>query len=175
LAQILSYVPYGMSAATAQRMAALAGAHERDRLQRLVSRTTLVTGGLAVLGAVLMTILAVPLLSLFGNDFAIGSDAVAILCGGLALACLLGPGEDVLNMLGHERAASVSIGIALVVNIGLNFTLIPLAGPIGAAIASASALAVRGLLMAVLAYRRLGLLLPIGSGLFERRARQRHA
>ncbi|ODT65260.1 MAG: hypothetical protein ABS75_32270 [Pelagibacterium sp. SCN 63-23] len=163
LAQILAYVPYGMSAATAQRMAALAEHDERDSLARLVARTTLVSGGLATLGALAVTILAVPLLTMFGPDYAGAAGLVPVLCGGIAAACLLGPGEDVLNMLGQERLASLSIAVALAVNIGLNFTLIPQMGPMGAAIASAVALILRGLLMAIFAYQRLGLLLPFGA------------
>lgn len=175
LAQILAYVPYGMSAATAQRMAALAETHERSNLQSLIGKTTLVAGGLAALGAVAMAILAVPLLSMFGPDFAAGAYLVPILCSGIAVACLLGPGEDVLNMLGHERLAAISIAVALSVNIGLNFSLIPQFGPLGAAVASATALALRGVLMAVFAYRQLGLRLPFGADLLVNVGERRNA
>jgi len=175
LAQILAYVPYGMSAATAQRMAVLTGKDEREQLGQLIARVTLVSGGLATLGALSMTILAGPLLSMFGADYAGGAGLVLMLCGGIAMACLLGPGEDVLNMLGQERLASLSIALALAVNIGLNFTLIPQLGPMGAAIASAAALTVRGVVMALFAYGRLGLFLPFGAGLFANRGMRRHA
>lgn len=172
-AQILAYVPYGMSAATAQRMAALAGAHERDLLQRLITQTTIVSGGLTTIGALLMVVLAGPLMSLFGASYSEAAHLIPVLCAGIALACLLGPGEDVLNMLGQERAASVSIIVALCLNIGLNFVLIPSFGPTGAAVASATALAARGILMAFFARRRLGLSLVIFSDLrFKARGEQ---
>ncbi len=163
LAQVLTYIPYGMSAVTAQRMAALAESHERGRLQALINHTTLVSGGLAVLAALGMTVLAPYLLALFGSDYAEAAPWVAILAGGIAFACLLGPGEDTLNMLGQERAGFTCIAMALAVNLALNLLLVPSMGPVGAAWASAVALATRGLLAAGFAKRNLNLYLPLGA------------
>lgn len=163
LAQVLTYIPYGMSAVTAQRMAALAESHERGRLQALIDQTTLVSGGLAVLAALAMAVLAPYLLALFGSDYAQAAPLVAILTGGIAFACLLGPGEDTLNMLGEERAGLTCIMAALTVNLALNLLLVPRMGPAGAAWASAIALATRGLLAAGFAKRNLNLYLPLGA------------
>ena len=163
LAQVLTYIPYGMSAVTAQRMAALAESHERGKLQALINHTTLVSGGLATLAALAMAVLAPYLLALFGSDYAQASPWVAILAGGIAFACLLGPGEDTLNMLGQERAGLTCIAAALAVNLTLNLLLVPRLGPLGAAWASALALATRGLLAAGFAKRNLNLYLPLGA------------
>lgn len=163
LAQVLTYIPYGMSAVTAQRMAALAESRERGQLQALINHTTLVSGGLAILATLGMTVLAPYLLVLFGNDYAQAAPWVAILAGGIAVACLLGPGEDTLNMLGQERAGLTCIAAALAVNLALNFLLVPSLGPVGAAWASALALATRGLLAAGFAKRNLNLYLPLGA------------
>jgi O-antigen/teichoic acid export membrane protein len=66
----------------------------------------------------------------------------------------------VLNMLGEERVCSIGFLLALIVNLALNFALIPLFGLAGAAIATLSALALRGALLAAIARHRLGLVLP---------------
>lgn len=163
LAQVLTYIPYGMSAVTAQRMAALAASRERRQLQALIDHTTLVSGGLATLAALGMAVLAPYLLALFGSDYAQAAPLVVILAGGIAFACLLGPGEDTLNMLGQERAGLVCIAAALAVNLALNLVLVPRLGPAGAAWASALALATRGLLAAYVAKRNLDLYLPLGA------------
>lgn len=163
LAQVLTYVPYGMSAVTAQRMAALAEKHEREQLQGLINHTTLVSGGLATLAALCMAVMAPYLLALFGSDYTQAAPLVAILAGGIAVASLLGPGEDTLNMLGQERAGFACIAAALAVNLALNLLLVPSMGPIGAAWASALALATRGLLAAGFAKRNLNLYLPLGA------------
>lgn len=163
LAQVLTYIPYGMSAATAQRMAALAEARERGQLQTLINHTTLVSGGLTLLTALVMAVLAPNLLTLFGSEYAQAAPLVAILAGGIAFACLLGPGEDTLNMLGQERAGLACMAAALAVNLALSLFLVPRMGAAGAAWASAIALATRGLLAAGFAKRNLNLYLPLGA------------
>jgi O-antigen/teichoic acid export membrane protein len=163
LAQVLTYVPYGMSAVTAQRMAALAEGRERGQLQALINHATLVSGGIATLAALAMVVLAPYLLALFGSEYAQAAPLVAILAGGIAFACLLGPGEDTLNMLGQERAGLACIVAALAINLALNLLLVPGWGPVGAAWACAVALATRGLLAAGFARRNLNLYLPLGA------------
>lgn len=162
LAQILSYVPYGVSAATAQKYAALAATGDLGRLQTLIGAATALSTGLALAGALFLWLFAGPLLTLFGSGYEAATAVVPILCLGIVLACALGPGEDVLTMMGAERLCALAFALALVVNIGLNFALIPTMGMAGAAMASAAALAVRGILLAVFAYGMLGMVLPAG-------------
>ncbi len=168
IAQILTYVPYGMSAATAQRMAALAEPHERLQLQALIGRATILSGGLAMLGAAILSTFAAPLLSLFGPDYAGGAVLVTLLCSGIAISCLLGPGDDVLNMLGYEKLAAFAMFAALACNLALNFALIPTFGPLGAAFSTASALTFRGVMTAWFAWSRMRLRLPFGTGIVLR-------
>jgi O-antigen/teichoic acid export membrane protein len=86
----------------------------------------------------------------------------------MVVACLLGPGEDVLNMLGEERLCAVAFVIALVANVAAAFVLIPMIGPMGAAIAVVLGFAVRGVMLSLFAYRRLGLVLPALGTLFAK-------
>lgn len=164
LSQVLGYVPYGVSAVTAQRFATLASRGDRVRLQALVRQAALVSSGLTVAGAIGLGLLAAPLLSLFGEGFEAAALIVPLLCLGTVIACLFGPGEDVLTMLGEERACSLSFLAALIVNVGLNFALIPLLGLYGAAIATAAGFAVRGAMMAYFSRSRLGIIVPVGFG-----------
>lgn len=165
LSQFLGYVPYGISAATAQKYAGLAATGRRGELEGLVAGATLLSTGLTVLAALALWALAGPLLGLFGPDYAVAAPVVPVLCLGVILTCALGPGEDVLTMLGEERACSAVFVLAALVNVGLNFLLIPFWGIMGAALATALALGVRAAVLAVLARRRLGLWLPLGSHL----------
>lgn len=162
LAQILSYVPYGISAATAQKYAALGARGEHDKLQGLVGAATALSTGLAIACALFLWVFAGPLLTLFGAGYEAASGVVPVLCLGIVLVCALGPGEDILTMRGAERLCALGFFIALAANIALNFALIPIWGMMGAAIASASALALRGAILAVFAHRRLGVVLPVG-------------
>ena len=160
LAQILAYVPYGATAATAQKYAVLAAPADRPELQSLIGKTATLAAAATAIGALMLTLLAGPLLSLFGESYATAAPVVAVLSLGILLSCAFGPGEDVLNMLGEERLCSLGFFLALAVNIALNFALIPLFGLMGAAIATVSALALRGALLAYFAKVRLGLVLP---------------
>jgi O-antigen/teichoic acid export membrane protein len=160
IAQILAYVPYSATAATAQKFAKLSAPADRAELQALIGRTATLSTLATAFGALLLSLYAAPLLSLFGEDFAAAAPIVMLLSLGIFVSCALGPGEDVLNMLGEERICSIGFLLALLVNLALNFALIPLFGLAGAAIATLSALALRGALLAAFARLRLGLVLP---------------
>ncbi|CAH1669484.1 MULTISPECIES: lipopolysaccharide biosynthesis protein [unclassified Chelatococcus] len=165
LVQVLGYVPYATSAVTAQTYAVLGEAGDRLSLQRLIGRATLAVTSLVGLGAVSLSLAGGPLLGLFGAEFRAASGLLPVLCAGLVIASALGPGEDVLAMLGQERTCARIYMAALAAGLMAHLVLIPAHGATGAAIAMAFALSLRGLLMAFVAYRRLGLVLPIGGGL----------
>ena len=160
LAQVLAYVPYGATAATAQKFTMLAAPGDRDELQTLIGQTATLSTVLTGIGALVITLLAPFLLFLFGEFYVAAAPIVAILAVGIVLSCAFGPGENVLNMLGQERICSAGFLCALIVNVALNFALIPLLGLAGAAIATLTALAFRGALLAYFAKARLGLVLP---------------
>ncbi|MGK2923275.1 MAG: oligosaccharide flippase family protein [Methyloceanibacter sp.] len=160
LAQILAYVPYGATAATAQKYAVLAGRSKSSELQALIGKVATYSTVLTGMGALLLSLFAAQLLAAFGPEYAQAAPIVALLCLGIVVSCAFGPGEDVLNMLGQERVCSLAFLSALAVNIALNFALIPLLGLTGAALATVSALALRGALLAYFARVRLGLVLP---------------
>lgn len=162
LAQVLGYVPYGVSAVTAQRFAALSATGDRVGLQAMVRQAAVISSTLTAIGALVLSILAAPLLSLFGDGFEAAALVVPLLCLGTVIRCLLGPGEDVLTMLGEERACSLSFMMALALNIALSFAFVPLIGLYGAAIATAVSITMRSALMAYFGYRRLGIILPVG-------------
>jgi O-antigen/teichoic acid export membrane protein len=162
LAQVLGYVPYGVSAVTAQRFAALSARGDRAGLQTMVRQAAVISSTLTAISAMALSILAAPLLGLFGEGFEAAALVVPLLCLGTVIRCLLGPGEDVLTMLGEERACSLSFMMALALNIALSFALVPLIGLYGAAIATAVSITMRSGLMAYFGYRRLGIILPVG-------------
>ncbi len=161
LVQLLSFVPYGVSAVTAQKYAALHVAGNRvDELQSLIGRATALSFTVTLAMAFVMTAMAGPLLGLFGADFEEARALVPALCAGIVVACLLGPGEDVLNMLGEERACAIAFALALAFNIALSLLLVPRIGAMGAAVGMAASLLLRGIVLAGFAYWRLRLVLP---------------
>lgn len=162
IAQILEYVRYSATAATAPRFAALAATGRRVELHRLVALVTAGSGVLTLTGALVLSLAAPALLALFGPDFGPAAILVPILAAGMVATCLLGPGEDVLTMLGQERACATAFGLSLALHLALLFCLVPAFGLVGAAAAAAITMTCRSALLAYLAHARLGMVIPLG-------------
>ena len=155
--QFVVFVPYAASAATAGRFAESGAIGDTATLRALVRQTVRLTT-LATLGAGAAVLVVSPLLfAMFGPGFEHGVTLLAILIAGVCVQAAFGPAEDVLTMLGAERlCAGISLA-ALGLAAALNLPLIPLLGPAGAALAMATAGALRALGLALAARRRLGL------------------
>lgn len=113
--------------------------------------------------AIVLVAFAGPVLAhLAGHDFGAGSTAVRIMAVGDVVNVLTGFGGLVLVMCGRESDLARSVALGAVVNIGLAAALIPPFGVNGAAIATASSLALSNLLMTWFAWRRLGVWAAVG-------------
>lgn len=138
----------------------IAGLHARgDRavLQRLVTKSAQTISVIAAIGLVVIVVSGRPLLSLlFGPEFAAAHTALIILALGQFANALFGPVALVLNMTGHERLTLIGVLMAVCLNAVLNLALIPLYGIEGAAIASASALILWNVTLAVFLRSRVG-------------------
>ncbi|MGY2049008.1 lipopolysaccharide biosynthesis protein [Methylobacterium sp. JK268] len=157
LMQVVAFVSYAASSVTAQRFAEAEARGDRAGLARLVrhwSRLIL----LVTLAAGLGLLAAAPLLlGLFGAEFRGALPLLAILLAGHGIAAVFGPAEDLLAMLGAERLCAGLTAAVLALAIGLMLVLVPALGPPGAALASALAVALRGIVLWGAARRRLGL------------------
>ena len=154
--QFVVFAQYAASAATAQRFADAEARGDRATLAALVTRTARLTGGLTLLTGAGVLAAAPLLLALFGPAFASSLPVLAILIGGVVLQSTFGPAEDLLNMLGQERACALASGLVVALAAGLNCLLIPHFGVMGAASAMATAAVCRGVALSLLARRRLG-------------------
>ncbi len=169
--QLVAFVPYAATAATAQRFSALNALNDQAGLRSLARNTTRFTFIVALAAAGFIYLIAPFLLNLFGPGFDEAMPVLLVLMIGLIVQAYAGPGEDLLTMLGHERISAVSSALSLVLNIILNLILIPVYGVLGAAIATAVSIALRSLLLAWLVRKRLNIdilfSLPV-SGFFQR-------
>jgi O-antigen/teichoic acid export membrane protein len=131
---------------------------DRERIQGLFERSagmivlvvlpTLV--GSAVLGGGLLHIMATP-------DFASGAPVIPIIMGGYACTMVSAYYESMLGMIHKQYLSTVGAILAFLVNLGLNFLLIPPYGIVGAGIATATAFAAQ-LIFSFTAATRYGLL-----------------
>jgi O-antigen/teichoic acid export membrane protein len=163
LVQVLAYVPYGISAVTAQKYAALAASMRHGELQAMIGKVTLAATALSAIGALALSLVAAPLLGLFGEGYDAAAGVVPLLGLAIVALCAFGPGEDVLTMLGEERACSAIFVLAVATSIGLGLLLVPAWGMHGAAAAVLASAILRGAALAWVARQRLGLALPLAS------------
>lgn len=88
--------------------------------------------GSAVLGEGLLHVLATP-------AFAGGAPVIPIVLAGYACNMLSAYYESMLGLVNRQYLSTVGAGLAFLVNLGLNFALIPRYGYVGAAIATSTA------------------------------------
>lgn len=155
--QFVVFAQYAASAATAQRFADAQARGDRATLAALVTRTARLTAGLTFLTGLGVLAAAPLLLGLFGPAFSSSLPILSVLIGGVVLQSAFGPAEDLLNMLGQERACALASGIVLALAAVLNCILIAPFGVMGAAAAMATAAVTRGVALSVVARRRLGI------------------
>jgi O-antigen/teichoic acid export membrane protein len=123
-------------------------------------------GAVARKSAALMTLMVSPLLlicvlvpswvmGLFGKDFESGALLLSILAIGQFVNVATGSVGYLLIMSGNEKLIRNSTALAAGVNIVLNILLVPWLGPLGAAISSATGIALYNLFNMVLVRYRL--------------------
>jgi O-antigen/teichoic acid export membrane protein len=103
------------------------------------------------------------LLAVFGEKFVAGSGAMVIVAGAMLLSTAFGPVTVVLLMGGKSSLNLVNTMAALIVNVALNFLLIPVWGLEGAAVAWFASIAVNNLLPLWQVHKHLHLH-PFGKG-----------
>ncbi|NTG08764.1 lipopolysaccharide biosynthesis protein [Rhizobium rhizogenes] len=156
---LVHFVYFAVKAAIGPRFAAIIAENDRTKLAAYATEATRWTFFPAL--AVGLVVLAAGqfLLSLFGAAFTEGQVVIAILLAGVLVRALVGPAEILLMMADRQMLCVYLYAVALVANIGLNLLLIPHFGIEGAAIATASAMAVEAVLLHIAVRRALGIVL----------------
>lgn len=170
-ADLIAFVLLAVNAAFGPVVAGLYAAGERGRLQRVITRSTRFIFLASLPLAVCFMVFGGWFMLIFGEGFARGATALAVLSVGQLISAAVGTVGVLLVMTNHERSAAIGVGIGAGLNVSLNAALIPAFGLEGAAIATMSSLVATNLLLAVWVYRELGLYPGVfGRGLFGRQA-----
>jgi O-antigen/teichoic acid export membrane protein len=131
--------------------------NDRVMLQTLVTRAASWTFCAGAGIALVLFILAEPLLAWFGPGFEAGVPALRILLVGQAIVAGAGAQLHVLNMTGLERSGATMLVACAAANAVVSTILIEFFGLMGAAIGSAGTLIVWNLAMSIVVWRRLHL------------------
>jgi O-antigen/teichoic acid export membrane protein len=132
--------------------------NDQVTLQALVTKAASWTLCTSIGIALVLAILAEPLLTWFGRDFAAGVPALRILLVAQVIAAAYGSQLLVMTMTEHERGAAVLLILSAAVNVLASVAFISLLGLTGAAIATSVALIVWNTAMAFFISRYLRLL-----------------
>ena len=148
--------------ALAPQMSATLARHDHDAAQDIYRTTTAWGMVLAWPVYIASAVLAPWVLLLFGTQYSEAAGVVAVLSMAMLVATACGSVDTVLLMAGRSWLSLMNTGVALVINLGMNFVLIPTYGIMGAAISWAVAILVRNALPLAMINRMLGMS-PFGS------------
>lgn len=118
------------------------------------TRLNFITTSLLVIGIIVFHRV---LLQVFGEEFILGGAVLIILCAGQLVNAFSGSIGEIMLMTGRQIPYQNIMIAALVVNIILNFTLIPAYGIIGAAVATSVSLVFWNIIGAVYLKNKLGI------------------
>jgi O-antigen/teichoic acid export membrane protein len=153
---IVHFVYFAVRAGAAQRFSAYYAAGDRSQLQSFLRDTLHWTFWPSLLISAVLLLLGKPILALFGPSFVEGYPLFFIFIAGLLVRASVGPAESILTMAGEQRICATVYAAVFALNVVLNFLLIPPLGLAGAAIATASAIAIEALALAIVIHQRLG-------------------
>jgi O-antigen/teichoic acid export membrane protein len=133
---LVSFVYFAVVAAQMHKFSGLHAAGKTGQLDQLLRESISWIFWPSLLAAAVILAMGLPLLSLYGSAFVSGYSIMVILAIGLLVRAAFGPLEFVLNVLGQQKSSAIVLFTAVVLNIGLNFLLIPRFGLEGAAAAT---------------------------------------
>jgi O-antigen/teichoic acid export membrane protein len=133
----------------APRIAAEDARGDRQTLARMLKRVTYWNTATSIPFFAALMLAPVPLLGVFGDAYANGAAALAVLAAGQLLNTAAGPLGQVINMSGRPYVTMVNNAVVTGLNIGAAFVLIPRHGMLGAALSTGIALTVGNLIKLV--------------------------
>ena len=154
---LVAFVYFSVSAATAHRFSEYHVTGAREKLETFLANSIQWTFWPSLLGTLALLAIGKPVLALFGEGFEQGYPLMFVLALGLLARASIGPVERLLNMVGEQRLCAMVYAAAFAFNLVLCLLLVKPLGPLGAAIATASALVLESILLFVVTKRRLGL------------------
>lgn len=147
------------NATLAPQFASLYVQGKKKALQRLVTISTRLVLAFNIAVTVIFIIFGKQLLSfVFGPDLIEAYPAILIMLIGQLINALVGSVAYLLNMTGHENDVMKVIGLSSLLNIVVTLIAAPSWGIVGGAVSSAVSLTVAQIIMAVLVYKRLGII-----------------
>lgn len=157
LATLTSFILQAINSILAPKLADSFRKEEKNQFSKLIRFSTRLNF-LTTLGIVILIVVFHKwILALFGSEFVTGSLILLVLCAGQLVNSFSGSVGVILQMTGHQKTYQNIVLVSLLLNIILNFALIPGYGNLGAAIATASSMACLNVIAVLYLKRKLGI------------------
>ncbi|OWY24371.1 flippase [Sphingobacteriales bacterium UPWRP_1] len=137
LADVPKMLLMAANLALAPLFADLYARRQMQQLQNLLTRSVRLITAAGLLPVLLLVLFGKPVLAIWGHEFVTGHWALAFMCLAQLFNLACGSVGVLLMMTGHEKWVSYGLALGTLVNITLNFALIPVWGINGAGMASA--------------------------------------
>jgi len=142
LAMICSFSMEAINSGLAPKVANLYRQGKMQEFKKLIHFVTLLNFLITVTIVIGIIITNKWLLGLFGEEFKTGTTVLLILCSVHLINSAMGSAAIIMQMTGYQKQYKNIALMALGINLGLNFLLIPPYGITGAAIATAVSLSI---------------------------------
>lgn len=157
LSGLVSFVLIAVNFAIAPKISHLYSEGKREEIARLLYHSRKVMFLVAIPLAAILSFFSRPIMTLFGEGYSAGFGLLVVLCLGQLVNGCTGSVGQLLTMSGHERDMRNIVVATGFLSLLLAFLLVPFYGPMGAAIATASAVALQNLVAAHKVNKRMGI------------------
>lgn len=154
---LASFVQYAFMLVTSRQFSLANALHDREGLQKQITSASRWTFWLTVPAVGLTLLAGYPLLWLFGEAFLSGLSIMGILGMGFLFRASVGQAQDLLIVLGHQKANLYISSLGLLFNVVLSIFLVPSLGIMGAALATTITFALRSAILVWATWRLCGL------------------
>ena len=154
LAMLTTLALMSVNIVIAPRIAEIYENQKKQKLQKLIKHSTRIIFLISICVLSVLFFFSEEILGLFGQGYVIANNALLFLLAAQFFNAVSGPGAIYLNMTGRQKTLNKILVSALIINISLNFYLIPTQGINGAAIATLVSLIIWNTIATVLIYSR---------------------
>jgi len=154
LAMLTTLALMSVNIVIAPRIAEIYENQKMQKLQMLIKHSTRIIFLISICVLSVLFFFSEEILGLFGQGYVIANNALLFLLAAQFFNAVSGPGAIYLNMTGRQKTLNKILVSALIINISLNFYLIPTLGINGAAIATLVSLIIWNTIATVLIYSR---------------------
>ena len=154
LAMLTTLALMSVNIVIAPRIAEIYENQKMQKLQMLIKHSTRIIFLISICVLSVLFFFSEEILGLFGQGYVIANNALLFLLAAQFFNAVSGPGAIYLNMTGRQKTLNKILLSALIINISLNFYLIPIQGINGAAIATLASLIIWNTITTVLIYSR---------------------